>query len=83
MRYSLKMVSGLVRFIGKALPLILGIVLVIFVGLWMWVWMVGGHGIIMHALLDGLPSLAALLGKALLLGLLLISATAFTRVVGS
>jgi hypothetical protein len=83
MRYSLKMVSGLVGFIGKALPLILGIVLVIFVGLWMWVWMVGGHGIIIHALLDGLPRLAALLGKLLLLGLLLISATAFTRVVGS
>jgi Protein of unknown function (DUF2934) len=80
-RYSVKITSGL-WLIAKALLLLLGIVLVTFVGVWMAVWIVGAHSLIIHGMLDILPRLISPLGKALLLALFMMVTTAFVWVFG-
>jgi hypothetical protein len=80
-RYSVKIMSG-IGLIAKALLLLLGGVLVAFVGIWMGVWIVGAHSLIIHGMLDILPRLISPLGKVLLLVLFMMVTTAFVRVFG-
>jgi Protein of unknown function (DUF2934) len=80
-RYSIRMMSGL-GYIAKALLLLLGIVLITFVGVWMTVWIVGAHSLTIHGMLDLLQRLIAPLVKTLLLVLLMMLATAFVKVIG-
>jgi len=81
MRYSLKITSGL-GYIAKVLLLLLGIALIMFVGVWMAIRIVGAHSLTIHGMLDLLQRLIAPLGKVLLLVLLMTLAAAFVRVIG-